>query len=60
MSNREVPVTVTIDGSENTDDSQGTDSFMDRSETSEIEVERMAGIYEAFIHREAETRRCLC
>ena len=42
-----------------TDDSQGTDRFMDRSETSEIEVERMGSIYEAFIHHEAETCRCL-
>ena len=32
------------------DDGQGSDSSMDRSETTELEVERMAGIYEAFIY----------
>ena len=59
---KEVPVRMTIDDIEkenNPGDSHSTDSSMDRNETTELQVERMAGIiYEAFIYHEAET--CCC
>ena len=57
-------MTETIDVSDkenDQDDSQGTDSSMDRSETTELEVKRTAGTYKVFIQRGAGTcRRCLC
>ena len=58
-----VPVTVTIDEATRrmTHDRHSADSSMDRSDITTLQVERMVGIYEAFIHHEAETCcSCLC